>query len=51
MWSSKAVNARKGNQSAARSWPEAAHRSAAPKELPVTALIRNSHGVAEWNYS
>ena len=20
----------------------------APKELPVTALIRNAHGVAEW---
>jgi hypothetical protein len=24
------------------------HGASAPKELPVTALIRNAHGVAEW---
>jgi UvrD-like helicase C-terminal domain/HNH endonuclease len=47
-WSSKDVNARKGN----RLPPEAGLKlltvPRALKELQVTALIRNAHGVAEW---
>ena len=48
VWSSKDVNARKGNRLPHEAGLELLSVPRAPKELPVTALIRNAHGVAEW---
>ena len=50
VWSDKAVNARKGNRLPHEAGlkllriPRAPHRG----ELPATQLLRNSHGIAEW---
>jgi 5-methylcytosine-specific restriction endonuclease McrA len=49
VWSSKDVNARKGNRLPHEAGLKLLSVPRAPKELPVTALIRNAHGVAEWN--
>jgi 5-methylcytosine-specific restriction endonuclease McrA len=48
VWSSKAVNARKGNRLPHEAGLKLLSVPRAPKELPVTALLRNAHGVAEW---
>src|SRR5438309_8828334 len=48
VWSSKAVNTKKGNRLPHEAGLKLLTVSSAPKELPVTALIRNAHGVAEW---
>ncbi|HMP82603.1 MAG TPA: HNH endonuclease [Verrucomicrobiota bacterium] len=48
VWSSKAVNSRKGNSLPHEAGLKLLSVPRAPKELPVTALIRNAHGVAEW---
>jgi 5-methylcytosine-specific restriction endonuclease McrA len=48
VWSSKVVNARKGNRLPHEVGMKLLRVPRAPKELPVTALIRNAHGVAEW---
>ena len=48
VWSSKAVNARKGNRLPQEAGLRLLTVPRAPKELPVTALIRNSHGIPEW---
>ena len=48
VWSSKAVNARKGNRLPHEAGLKLLSVPRAPKELPVTAHIRNAHGVAEW---
>ena len=48
VWSSKDVNARKGNRLPHEAGLKLLSIPRAPKELPVTALIRNAHGVAEW---
>ena len=48
VWSSKAVNARKGNRLPHEAGLKLLTVPRAPKELPVSALIRNAHGVAEW---
>jgi 5-methylcytosine-specific restriction endonuclease McrA len=48
VWSSKDVNARKGNRLPHEAGLTLLSVPRAPKELPVTALIRNAHGVAEW---
>ena len=48
MWSSKDVNTRKGNRLPHEAALKLLAVPRAPKELPVTALIRNAHGVAEW---
>ena len=48
VWSDKAVNARKGNRLPHEAGLKLLHAPRAPKELPVTALLRNSHGIAEW---
>ena len=42
------VNARKGNRLPHEAGLKLLSVPRAPKELPVTALIRNLHGVAEW---
>ncbi len=48
VWSSKQVNTRKGNRLPHEAGLKLLKAPRAPKELPVTALIRNAHGVAEW---
>jgi 5-methylcytosine-specific restriction endonuclease McrA len=48
VWSSKDVNARKGNRLPHEAGLKLLTVPRAPKELPVTALIRNAHSVAEW---
>jgi 5-methylcytosine-specific restriction endonuclease McrA len=48
VWSSKDVNARKGNRLPHEAGLKLLSVPRAPKELPVTQLLRNSHGVAEW---
>jgi 5-methylcytosine-specific restriction endonuclease McrA len=48
VWSSKDVNARKGNRMPHEAGLKLLSVPRAPKELPVTAFIRNAHGVAEW---
>jgi 5-methylcytosine-specific restriction endonuclease McrA len=48
VWSSKDVNSRKGNRLPHEAGLKLIAVPRAPKELPVTALLRNAHGVAEW---
>ena len=48
VWSSKAANACKGNRLPHEAGLKLLKQPRAPKELPVTALLRNAHGVAEW---
>jgi len=48
VWSSKEVNARKGNRLPHEAGLKLLNVPRAPKELPATAFIRNAHGVAEW---
>jgi 5-methylcytosine-specific restriction endonuclease McrA len=48
VWSSKDVNARKGNRLPHEAGLKLLRVARAPKDLPVTALLRNAHGVAEW---
>ena len=48
VWSDKAVNAKKGNRLPHEAGLKLLTVPRAPKELPVSALIRNAHGVAEW---
>src|ERR1700743_2747444 len=48
VWSSKEVNTRKGNRLPHEAGLKLLSVPRAPKELPVSALIRNAHGLAEW---
>jgi 5-methylcytosine-specific restriction endonuclease McrA len=48
VWSSKDVNARKGNRLPQEAGLNLLSIPRAPKEMPATALIRNAHSVAEW---
>jgi 5-methylcytosine-specific restriction endonuclease McrA len=48
VWSSKDVNARKGNRLPQEAGLKLLALPRTPKELPVTALIRNSHGFEDW---
>jgi 5-methylcytosine-specific restriction endonuclease McrA len=48
VWSSKEVNARKGNRLPHEAGLRLLTTPRVPKELPATSSIRNSHGVAEW---
>ena len=48
VWSSKAVNARKGNRLPHEAGLKLLSVPRAPKELPVTALIRNAHDITDW---
>ena len=49
VWSDKAVNARKGNRLPHEAGLKLLALPRAPKELPVTALIRNAPAIADWN--
>ena len=48
VWSSKAVNTKKGNRLPAEAGLKLLSVPRAPKELPVSALIRNGHSIPEW---
>jgi len=48
VWSDKAINSRKGNRLPHEAGLTLLSVPRAPKELPVSAMIRNAHGVAEW---
>ena len=48
VWSSKDVNTRKGNRLPQEAGLKLLSIPRAPKELPVSAFIRNAHSVAEW---
>ena len=48
VWSSKDVNTRKANRLPHEAGLKLLRVPRAPKELPVTALIRNAQGVADW---
>ena len=49
VWSDKTVNAKKGNRLPHEAGLKLLAVPRAPKELPVTALIRNASGIADWN--
>ena len=48
VWSDKAVNSLKGNRLPHEAGLKLLAVPRAPKEMPVSAMIRNAHGVAEW---
>ena len=48
VWADKDVNARKGNRLPHEAGLKLLTVPRAPKELPVTALIRNPQGIADW---
>ena len=48
VWSAKDVNQRKADRLPHEAGLELLGVPRAPKELPVSAMIRNAHGVAEW---
>lgn len=48
MWADKAVNAKKGNRLPHEAGLQLLTLPRAPKELPVTALIRNAYGIVDW---
>ena len=49
VWSDKTVNAKKGNRLPHEAGLKLLTVPRAPKELPVTALLRNAHGIVDWN--
>ena len=49
VWSCKEVNTKKGNRLPHEAGLKLLSTPRAPKELPVSALIRNAHRVADWN--
>lgn len=49
VWADKSVNARKGNRLPQEAGLKLLTVPRAPKALPVTALIRNSQGIADWS--
>ena len=48
VWSDKTVNAKKGNRLPHEAGLKLLSVPRAPKELPVSALIRNAHCIPEW---
>jgi 5-methylcytosine-specific restriction endonuclease McrA len=48
VWADKSVNAKKGNRLPHEAGLKLLTVPRAPKELPVTALIRNAHGIVDW---
>jgi 5-methylcytosine-specific restriction endonuclease McrA len=48
VWAEKSVNAKKGNRLPHEAGLKLLNVPRAPKDLPVTALIRNAHGIVDW---
>lgn len=49
VWAAREVNTRKGNRLPHEAGLRLLRAPVAPREVPVSALIRNPHGVAEWD--
>lgn len=49
VWADKAVNTRKGNRLPHEAGLTLLSPPRAPREVPVSVLIRNSAGIADWN--
>lgn len=49
VWACKEINSRKGNRLPDEAGLTLLRSPAAPRELPVTAFIRNAHGIPEWD--
>lgn len=49
VWADRAVNARKGNRLPHEAGLKLISVPRAPKEMPVSALIRNVQGIADWD--
>ena len=49
VWACKEINSRKGNRLPGEAGLTLLRSPAAPRELPATAFIRNSHGIPEWD--
>jgi 5-methylcytosine-specific restriction endonuclease McrA len=49
VWAHKEVNARKGNRLPDEAGLRLLTVPRAPKELPITALLRNAQGIADWD--
>ena len=50
VWASKAVNSKKGNRLPHEAGLKLLSAPRAPKELPMTALIRNTNDIADWKW-
>jgi 5-methylcytosine-specific restriction endonuclease McrA len=50
VWASKAVNSKKGNRLPHEAGLRLLSAPRAPKELPMTALIRNTNDIADWKW-
>jgi len=48
VWADKTVNAKKGNRLPHEAGLKLLTVPRAPREMPVTALIRNAHGIVDW---
>ena len=48
VWSSKQINTRKGNRLPHEAGLKLLNVPRAPKEMPLSAFIRNAQGIAEW---
>jgi len=48
VWSSKSVNSQKGNRLPHEAGLKLLKQPVAVREMPVTALIRNTHGIPDW---
>ena len=49
VWSARDVNQRKADRLPHEAGLRLLRIPRAPKELPVTALIRNAHGIDDWS--
>lgn len=49
VWADRAVNARKGNRLPHEAGLKLISAPRAPRERPVSALIRNVHGITDWD--
>ena len=50
VWSSKAVNTKKADRLPHEAGSKLLRPPRAPQETPVSALIRNAHGIADWKF-
>ena len=48
VWSSRSVNSQKGNRLPHEAGLKLLKQPVAVREMPVTALIRNTHGIPDW---
>ena len=48
VWSSKAVNSKKGNRLPREAGLQLLSTPRAPRDQPVSAFLHNAHGIAEW---